>query len=64
MIETARRKLFQLRLSHSMRVQANERARRECVSLNQFIAQAVAEKITRMECARAHPSHNARDDAA
>jgi hypothetical protein len=47
-----------------MRVQANERARRECVSLNQFIAQAVAEKITRMECARAHPSHNARDDAA
>ena len=64
LMETAPRNLFQPCLSHTMRVQANELARREGVSLNQSIARAVAVKITRTECTRAHPSLIACDDAA
>ena len=44
-------KSFPLRLPRTTRAQAGELARREGVSLNLFIAQAIAEKITRMECA-------------
>lgn len=40
---------FPLRLPRTSRKQAGDMARREGVSLNQFIAQAIAEKITRME---------------
>ena len=42
-------KTFQLRLPTSARIQAAELAQRESVSLNQFIVQAVAERIARME---------------
>lgn len=49
MAEPVTWKLFPLRLPRSTRAQAYELARREGVSLNQFIVQAVAEKITRME---------------
>ena len=40
---------FPLRLPRSMRVQANELARAEGISLNQFIAIAIAEKLARIE---------------
>lgn len=40
---------FPLRLPRTTRVQAGELARREGVSLNEFIRLAVAEKITRLE---------------
>lgn len=40
---------FPLRLPITMRLQANDLAHREGLSLNQFISLAVAEKITRLE---------------
>lgn len=40
---------FPLRLSWSIREQAVEFARREGISLNQFVALAVVEKMTRVE---------------
>jgi hypothetical protein len=43
---------FPLRLPVSMRRQADEFARRDGLSLNQFITLAVAEKLTRMEGAK------------
>ena len=48
-IEYFRRQTFPLRLSPSMRTQANELAHREGISLNHFVSLAVAEKISRME---------------
>ena len=42
-------KTFPLRLPVSTRLQADELARREGLSLNQFISLAVAEKVTRLE---------------
>ena len=42
-------KTFPLRLSSTMRLQAIELARRDGISLNQFVAQALVEKITRLE---------------
>lgn len=42
-------KTYPLRLPRTTRLQAIELARREGVSLNQFILQAVAEAITRLE---------------
>jgi predicted HicB family RNase H-like nuclease len=39
---------FPLRLPHSTRVQAVEIAKREGLSLNQFIVIALVEKITKM----------------
>jgi hypothetical protein len=47
--EYKRRQLFPLRLSPSMRREANELAHREGISLNHFISLAVAEKLSRME---------------
>lgn len=47
--EYFRRQMFPLRLSPTMRSQANELAHREGISLNHFISLAVAEKISRME---------------
>lgn len=47
--EYCRRQIFPLRLSPSMRHQANELAHREGISLNHFVSLAIAEKITRME---------------
>jgi hypothetical protein len=47
--EYKRRQLFPLRLSPSMRREANDLAHREGISLNHFISLAVAEKISRME---------------
>ena len=40
---------FALRLPRSTRFQANEIAKAEGISLNQFITLAVAEKITRLQ---------------
>lgn len=40
--------VFPLRLPVSMRISADDLAEHEGVSLNQFIAMAVAEKIVRM----------------
>jgi hypothetical protein len=40
---------FPLRLPISMRREADELARKDGLSLNQFITLAVAEKLTRME---------------
>jgi hypothetical protein len=47
--ESKLRRSFPLRLSLSMRRQANDFAHREGISLNQFIMLAIAEKIGRME---------------
>lgn len=47
--EYKRHQCFPLRLSPTMRRQANELAHREGVSLNHFVSLAIAEKITRME---------------
>jgi hypothetical protein len=46
---TKLRRSFPLRLSKSMRLQANDLARIEGLSLNQFILVAIAEKVGRME---------------
>lgn len=48
-IEYKRKQSFPLRLSPSMRQQANDLAHTEGISLNHFISLAVAEKISRME---------------
>ena len=47
--ENKRPGCFPLRLPLTMRLQANDLAHREGLSLNQFISLAVAEKITRLE---------------
>jgi hypothetical protein len=47
--EYKQRQCFPLRLSLTMRRQANDLAEREGISLNHFISLAVAEKINRME---------------
>lgn len=52
MSENTKVAAFPLRLPKTVRLQAVELALREGVSLNQFIALAVAEKITRLEIAR------------
>lgn len=51
MAESKKTATFPLRLPKSTRLQAIEMARREGLSLNQFIALAVAEKIARLEIA-------------
>lgn len=43
-------KTFPLRLSRTVREQAGQIADREGISINQFVLQAVAEKVTRLEC--------------
>lgn len=47
--EDARHKSFPLRLPPSLRLQSNELARLEGISLNHFISLAIAEKISRMQ---------------
>jgi hypothetical protein len=47
--ELKTRRSFPLRLSQTMRRQANDLAHGEGISLNHFISLAVAEKISRME---------------
>ncbi|MBX6360041.1 MAG: hypothetical protein IRZ03_08175 [Acidobacterium ailaaui] len=47
--EYKQRHCFPLRLSATMRRQANDLAHREGISLNHFISLAIAEKISRME---------------
>lgn len=47
--EYCRRQIFPLRLSPSLRHQANDLAHQEGLSLNHFVSLAIAEKITRME---------------
>ena len=47
--------VFPLRLPTTTRMQANELASLEGVSLNQFITIAVAEKITRLQSASDEP---------
>jgi HicB family len=47
--EYFRRQTFPLRLSPTMRHQANDLAHREGISLNHFVSLAIAEKISRME---------------
>lgn len=42
-------KTFPLRLPLTMRLEAAELARREGISLNQFVLQAVAEAVTRLD---------------
>jgi predicted HicB family RNase H-like nuclease len=51
MPENSKTATFPLRLPKSTRLQAVELAKREGLSLNQFIALAVVEKITRFETA-------------
>ncbi len=48
-LEYKRKQSFPLRLSLSLRQQANDLAHSEGISLNHFISLAVAEKISRME---------------
>ena len=48
--------VFPLRLPTTTRMQANELASLDGVSLNQFITLAVAEKITRLQSADHEPS--------
>lgn len=43
---------FPLRIPHSTKIQATEIAKREGLSLNQFIVIALVEKITRMTVGR------------
>lgn len=44
------RKSFPLRMPSAIRALAIEIARFDGISLNQFITEAIAEKITRLEC--------------
>ena len=53
-----RRKSFPLRLPRTVWAQAIEFARFEGISLNQFIVQAIAEAITRLECSPSPTSLN------
>jgi hypothetical protein len=48
-LEYKRKQSFPLRLSPSLRQQANDLAHAEGISLNHFISLAVAEKVSRME---------------
>lgn len=48
--------VFPLRLPTTTRIQANELASRDGISLNQFISLAVAEKIVRLQSADAEPT--------
>jgi hypothetical protein len=48
-VEYLRRQTLPLRLSPFMRIQANDLAHRERISLNHFVSLAVAKKISRME---------------
>lgn len=48
--------VFPLRLPTTTRMQANELASLDGVSLNQFITLAVAEKITRLQSANDEPA--------
>ncbi|WP_158793255.1 toxin-antitoxin system HicB family antitoxin [Granulicella sp. L60] len=47
--EYKRHQSFPLRLSPSIRQQANDLAHAEGISLNHFVSLAIAEKISRME---------------
>jgi predicted HicB family RNase H-like nuclease len=47
-------KTFPLRLSRTMRIQVQHLADQEGISINQFIALAIAEKLTRFERAMPH----------
>lgn len=44
---------FPLRLPLSMRLEIDDFARSEGISLNQFVSLAIAEKLTRLKCDRA-----------
>ena len=55
---------FALRLPKSTRFQASNFAKREGVSLNQFIVLAVGEKIIRMEAMKPHGETADRDSSA
>lgn len=55
---------FPLRLPASIKVAAGELARRDGVSLNQFIATAVAEKVSAMTTAELFAVRAARADRA
>jgi hypothetical protein len=48
--------VFPLRLPTTTRIQANELASRDGISLNQFISLAVAEKIVRLQSTEAEAS--------
>jgi hypothetical protein len=47
--------VFPLRLPTTTRIQANELASRDGISLNQFISLAVAEKIVRLQSTEQEP---------
>jgi hypothetical protein len=57
-------KVFPLRLPVSTRITAHDLAAREGLSLNQFIALAVAEKIVRLEGTHWPDSGNGSESAA
>jgi predicted HicB family RNase H-like nuclease len=49
------KQVFALRLPRSMRMEAVRVAKNERISLNQFVALAVAEKIARLELLHSKP---------
>jgi hypothetical protein len=55
--EYKRHQSFPLRLSPSIRQQANDLAHLDGISLNHFISLAVAEKVSRMEQAALRNEH-------
>jgi hypothetical protein len=59
--EYKRHQSFPLRLSPSIRQQANDLAHLDGISLNHFISLAVAEKVSRMEQAALRREHADRD---
>ena len=58
--EYKRHQSFPLRLSPSIRQQANDLAHLDGISLNHFISLAVAEKVSRMEQAALRSEHSDR----
>jgi hypothetical protein len=49
------KQVFALRLPRSMRMEAVRIAKRKAISLNEFVALAVAEKIARLELLNSEP---------
>ena len=49
------KQVFALRLPRSMRIEAVRIAKRKAISLNEFVALAVAEKIARSELLNSEP---------
>jgi hypothetical protein len=57
------KQVFALRLPRSMRIEADRIAKHKKISLNEFVALAVAEKIARLELLLSEPLNSEKADS-